>query len=181
MPPNFRQVLFSTEGRISRSQLWLKGFLPIIAFYILGISIVVGVLVVGVARGTLSEPTMVFVFSQMPLIFFLVAVWPFTAVLVKRIHDRNKSGWLVLAYLAPAILQIILDFRSDLDRAFVIALTGDPTLGQDSSTVSTILDWIQLVVEVWFFVVEVWFFIEFGCMRGTVGANRYGPDPVPHA
>jgi uncharacterized membrane protein YhaH (DUF805 family) len=26
--------------------------------------------------------------------------------------------------------------------------------------------------------VGVWFFIEFGCLRGTIGANRYGPDPV---
>ena len=26
--------------------------------------------------------------------------------------------------------------------------------------------------------ISIWFFIEFGCMRGTVGENRFGPDPV---
>ena len=25
---------------------------------------------------------------------------------------------------------------------------------------------------------NIWFFVEFGCLRGTIGANRYGPDPV---
>jgi uncharacterized membrane protein YhaH (DUF805 family) len=27
--------------------------------------------------------------------------------------------------------------------------------------------------------ISVWFFIEFGCMRGTIEPNKYGPDPVP--
>jgi uncharacterized membrane protein YhaH (DUF805 family) len=26
--------------------------------------------------------------------------------------------------------------------------------------------------------ISLWFFIEFGCMRGTIGPNPYGPDPV---
>ena len=26
--------------------------------------------------------------------------------------------------------------------------------------------------------IGIWFFIEFGCLRGTVGSNRFGPDPV---
>ena len=26
--------------------------------------------------------------------------------------------------------------------------------------------------------VAIWFFIEFGCIRGTIGPNRFGPDPV---
>jgi uncharacterized membrane protein YhaH (DUF805 family) len=28
------------------------------------------------------------------------------------------------------------------------------------------------------FLVFIWFLIEFGCLRGTIGANRYGPDSV---
>ena len=26
--------------------------------------------------------------------------------------------------------------------------------------------------------ISLWFFVEFGCLRGTIGANRFGPDPV---
>jgi uncharacterized membrane protein YhaH (DUF805 family) len=167
MPPNLRQVLFSTQGRISRSQLWLKGFLPLIAFCALGICIVI----VGLASGTPSMPTAAKAFLLTYWILYLVMAWPLTTVLVKRIHDRNKSGWLVLAYWAPVLFQTAIDFRSDLIRAYVIAMTGDFTVGQDSSVFSDITDLIEIVVG-------LWFLIEFGCMRGTVGANPYGPDPV---
>jgi uncharacterized membrane protein YhaH (DUF805 family) len=27
-------------------------------------------------------------------------------------------------------------------------------------------------------IVALWFLIELGCMRGTPGDNRYGPDPL---
>jgi uncharacterized membrane protein YhaH (DUF805 family) len=37
----------------------------------------------------------------------------------------------------------------------------------------------------WFVLVQlipivgsVWFFVEAGCLRGTVGSNRFGPDPL---
>jgi uncharacterized membrane protein YhaH (DUF805 family) len=29
------------------------------------------------------------------------------------------------------------------------------------------------------FAITVWAFVELGCLRGTVGPNRYGPDPLP--
>jgi uncharacterized membrane protein YhaH (DUF805 family) len=39
-----------------------------------------------------------------------------------------------------------------------------------------------IAVALWTAVVGVaiWFLVEFGCLRGTIGANRYGPDPVSH-
>jgi uncharacterized membrane protein YhaH (DUF805 family) len=88
------------------------------------------------------------------MIFFLLTLWPNIAVLVKRIHDRNKSGWLMLLYYVPAILDYIIS----------------AAIGQQSPA-AVFLSLIMLVVG-------IWFFIEFGCMRGTIGANRYGPDPV---
>src|SRR5882672_10331368 len=36
-------------------------------------------------------------------------------------------------------------------------------------------------VQPGFLMFYFWFFIEFGCMRGTVGPNKYGPDPVPQS
>jgi uncharacterized membrane protein YhaH (DUF805 family) len=26
--------------------------------------------------------------------------------------------------------------------------------------------------------IAIWAFVELGCLRGTVGPNRYGPDPL---
>ncbi len=64
----------------------------------------------------------------------------------------------MLAYWVPTILQILIPFRN---------LFSPPVM----PVVSNMVDLIVLVVL-------VWFFIEFGCMRGTIGVNRYGPDPV---
>ena len=148
MLSKFRQFLFSTAGRISRSQLWLKWLLPFFVIYTLW-TIIVGELVfVAIGLGALSSDRWLFADLLIIWISFLFAAWSFTAVLVKRIHDRNKSGWLVLFLWAPGTLLIILP--------------------------EALVDLIEIVVS-------VWFLIEFGCMRGTVGANQYGPDPVPQA
>jgi len=35
-----------------------------------------------------------------------------------------------------------------------------------------------MVLHVISFAISVWAFVELGCLRGTVGPNRYGPDPL---
>jgi len=77
---------------------------------------------------------------------------------IKRLHDRNKSGWyLLLFYIVPGIL---------VTAAAVMYVTMD-----DATLTSAVLGLAA-------FAVGVWAFVELGCLRGTVGANRYGPDPI---
>ncbi len=64
-------------------------------------------------------------------LFGLVGLWMQLAVLVKRWHDRDKSGWMVLLILIP-----------------IVNIVG-----------------------------VIWTFIECGCLDGTLGPNKYGPDP----
>jgi len=45
---------------------------------------------------------------------------------------------------------------------------------EDSTIIATVLALLA-------FALVVWAFIEMGCLRGTVGVNRYGPDPVAPA
>jgi uncharacterized membrane protein YhaH (DUF805 family) len=46
----------------------------------------------------------------------------------------------------------------------------------------TIADRIEggtgIVLHVVGFAISVWAFVELGCLRGTVGPNQYGPDPL---
>jgi len=87
--------------------------------------------------------------------------------LIKRIHDRDKSGALVWALYGPLILAIIVTI------ATVIAFAaGSSDTGWSFGIVAAVF-WVAVVG------VSIWFFIEFGCMRGTIGPNRFGPDPVP--
>jgi uncharacterized membrane protein YhaH (DUF805 family) len=148
--PSFAQFYFSPSGRISRSQYWLRLVLPMFI-----IAMILNLMELAGGKGILTG------------IFQLIALWPGFVVSVKRIHDRNKSGWLVWAFYGPFITAMTSTIVT------VIVFTFD------SSGAASLLGVISGVLWVVALVVGIWFFVEFGCMRGTVGANRYGPDPVP--
>ena len=75
------------------------------------------------------------------------------AVGVKRLHDRDKSGWyLLLFYIVPGVL-------------FGRRLRWSRIVMEDSSVIASILGWSPSPSC-------VWAFVELGCLRGTVGANR---------
>jgi uncharacterized membrane protein YhaH (DUF805 family) len=61
-------------------------------------------------------------------VFCLVILYPTLAVIARRCHDRNRSGWFQLLGLIP--------------------------------------------------LVNIWVMIELGCLKGTSGDNKYGPDPL---
>ncbi|WP_456618345.1 MULTISPECIES: DUF805 domain-containing protein [unclassified Bradyrhizobium] len=71
----------------------------------------------------------------------------------KRLHDRNKSGWwLLLFYLGPAVCHYVGQM-SDLD----------------------------VILDAASFGLTAWAIVELGVLPGTVGSNKYGPDPRdPH-
>jgi Protein of unknown function (DUF805) len=74
------------------------------------------------------------------------------AIGAKRLHDRDKSAWwLLVFYAAPGILS---------------------TAGNRLEDVGFI------ILHVISFAISVWAFVELGCLRGTPGPNRYGPDPL---
>jgi uncharacterized membrane protein YhaH (DUF805 family) len=105
-------------------------------------------------------------FNVLHTIFQLAILWPGIAVLVKRIHDRDKTGALVWLLYAPVVLAVFLTIAA-LIAAFADGSEGAVTLGLMSA-----FSWIAVAV------IGIWFFIEFGCLRGTIGPNRYGPDPI---
>jgi uncharacterized membrane protein YhaH (DUF805 family) len=148
--PDFVPFYFSPSGRISRSQYWLRFFVP--------------VLVIGMILSLLQLVNEGF--QVLSGLFQLAAAWPGIALLIKRIHDRNKSGWLVWVLYGPMMLAMLFSIA-----AFIAIALGSSEIAS-LGIISGIL-WIAVVV------VAIWFFIEFGCMRGTVGGNQYGADPVP--
>lgn len=89
----WRWLLFSFHGRATRSDYWLRFFLP---YFLLSIA----VLFLDLAAGTFDPDSGTGIFS---FLFSLVALWPSLAVAVKRFHDRNRSGWYLLVALLPII------------------------------------------------------------------------------
>jgi uncharacterized membrane protein YhaH (DUF805 family) len=83
------------------------------------------------------------------------------AVAVKRLHDRNKSAWWVLPfYVLPSVLE---------------------GLGQgmnENGTIVTVIGNRMSILEIVGYAISLWALVELGCLRGTPGANPYGPDPL---
>lgn len=79
---------FSFSGRIGRQTYWLGYILPAV--------VVVG-LIAGVTGHT--GPGM----GPASLASTLFWLWPGTAAMVKRCHDRDKSGWWVLLVFVPFV------------------------------------------------------------------------------
>jgi uncharacterized membrane protein YhaH (DUF805 family) len=93
-----------------------------------------------------------FLESAAPLLILLVPlIWIGTALAVRRLHDRNKSAWwLIIFYVLPGIMESIGRAAGDAEIAFSIASLG----------------------------LSIWALVELGFLRGTIGPNHYGPDPL---
>ena len=165
VPPSVGQFYFSFRGRISRSQYWLRFVVP---YIVVAIVLQTAIALTGPGSGANVALTVIYG------LFVLICIWPHLAVLVKRIHDRNKSGWLCLALYIPWILFSIA-LMAWLGAVLVAIAAGK------SETAAVAVGGFMIVVGILGAIslgIALWFFIEFGCLRGTIGANRFGPDPV---
>jgi len=140
-------LFFKFDGRVNRARFWIAALVFAV------INVVLAIL------GYVMDQSVVFqaLNSMLGIVILIASI----AVGVKRLHDRNKSGWyLLLFYLVPSILVVI----GVLIGAFM----------EDSAIIATVLGLLA-------FAIGVWAFVEMGCLRGTVGVNQYGPDPVAPA
>ena len=141
---DFVNIFITFTGRINRAKYWLAVICCAVLFLAaIGVTVAVSSSMSAIVSTT------------------LIAYVPFTYVGVvigiKRLHDRNKSGWwIVLFYCGPMILPLL-----------GLGLSG-------AAGVSILYSLLQLIS----FVISIWAFVELGCLRGTIGSNQYGPDPL---
>lgn len=98
--------LVSLHGRIGRTDLWFKWMVPNYAILFLLL---------------LNDV------STLIWVFLLVALWPSIAVLAKRWHDRDKSGWWNLISLVPGVGPLWLV----IECGFVRGTAGPNRFGPD--------------------------------------------------
>ena len=94
--------LFSFEGRINRAKLWLAAFIwfaTIFSFMTIFLFAVAGILsAAGNDFHSVSTRTMHPAFYLLGLPLLVIGVWVFAATSVKRLHDRDKSGWWIALF-----------------------------------------------------------------------------------
>jgi uncharacterized membrane protein YhaH (DUF805 family) len=89
----------------------------------------------------------------------LILAYPAFALFAKRFQDRDK----------PAVLGLILILLGlAINFVGLAGATGDPIY-------PNLLGWILRAIDL---IVALWFLIELGILRGTIGPNQYGSDPI---
>ena len=139
------------SGRAQRSELWWFFLFCVVSQAILGIVPIIG--------GIYS------------LVLMLVLMMPSLAVAARRLHDTGRSAWWLLLFLASIPAMVVAGVA-----LFVALLESLSSPFSDEAVPSAIL-----------LIVIVSFAIAVGCavpplvfyaLPGTVGPNRYGPDPL---
>ena len=144
---DWQTFLFGTDGRLGRMGYWLA---VLIYLAISMLSLVVALQTLISLSGDLMS-VLLYVGSGL---FVILVLFSAIAVGIKRLHDRDKSGWWTIPFIA---LPLLLNSAS---RAGLV--TADS---------ATTLQWVSLAFA-------VWGIVELGILRGTVGPNRFGPDPL---
>ena len=166
--------LFSFEGRINRARYWLATLIIVCWTVFLG-ALTIGLVVlfsgtppIDIGYGfedlfKIFDPASYRSLSlaDLPTIFFNTAfstlfVWVWLATSIKRLHDRDKSGWWVILFFTVPLYNKLVDLLPDdsyfLDAALplgLIALAGC-----------------------------IWIFVEMYFLKGSRKTNRFGPDPL---
>lgn len=117
--------------------------------------VIVGVVLALIITWVLG-PTMIALIAT--LILQVILLYPSYALSAKRFQDRNKPGGLALIGIGLGIVQT-------LARLVGLSNPFNPTA----------VDWSLNVALI---IVGIWYLIELGILRGTVGPNQYGPDPL---
>jgi uncharacterized membrane protein YhaH (DUF805 family) len=148
---DFGYLYTSFEGRIGRKSYWIGTIILIVVMMVVmfGAIFLIGGSIVANDFQT----------RMVTFVLQLLFLYPSAALMVKRLQDRNRPSYFAAFMLVPVILKGLTD---------LVGMTGDP-LNQNA------LDYLFNIV---IFAVGIWFFIELGCLRGTVGPNQYGPDPL---
>lgn len=163
--------LFGVKGRLNRAGYWI---FVIAGVYYVYISVAV---IAGGWRNLLGgldiyryAPDLI---ESRGLVVAIVFLTPLVAayfcIVIRRLHDLNRTGlWSILYVLGPFAFMYLATLAL---QGAASGYPGDPSFIVPGVVIPVLLQF--LAAATW-----IWGFIELGCLRGTVGANNYGPDPI---
>ena len=151
------------SGRSRRMEFWMWQLFQIIVY--VGFTVLMMLLGGGLMMAAADPNTLaaggggILLLGGLYLVYILAVFIPSLAVAVRRLHDTNRTGWWILAPLAPYVLVIMgggmaissPDSPGSGGALMLIGIAGVGILG------------LMLLV--------------FYLLEGTKGPNRFGPDP----
>ena len=172
--------LFRFDGRINRALLWQALLIVALLAGLLGIIVQVIGIVEGASSTIKFKLDFDFDFDDLfkvvdprayrllpsadrPTLILKVLgtslfLWIYLATAIKRLHDRDRSGWWIIPFFF--VPNLLFHFRGLLFWGFL----------PDA-------DWFVLF-DLAIHALWLWGLIELFIAPGTLGSNRFGPDPL---
>jgi uncharacterized membrane protein YhaH (DUF805 family) len=102
------------------------------------------------------------------LIVYIIVGLPILALGVKRRHDKDNNGLDVIVFYGIALL-------INLAAALGIGYT-DTDIG--NGTILPMPGMPLTIINILFGIFAIYLLVVLGFLKGTMGANQYGPDPL---
>jgi uncharacterized membrane protein YhaH (DUF805 family) len=158
--PLARYAEFS--GRSRRMEYWMWALFQFLIYF----AVVILMMLFGGAAMLSGDPNAMMgagfgmvVILILYVLLSLALLVPSLAVSVRRLHDTDRSGWWIVAPLAPYVVMIFAGAM----------LTASPDLAMVAGGLALVSMLAVLVLGVTVFIFMV--------LEGTRGPNKYGPDP----
>ena len=171
---DYAWYLFSFEGRINRARYWLAALIILCWMIFLG-GLTIGLVVLFGGTGQInlgygaedlfkifdSASYRSLSLADLPVIFFKMAfsalfMWVYLATSVKRLHDRDKSGWWTVLFFIIPLYNKLVDLLPEESYYSYAALP------------------FGLIA----FAGCIWLFVELYFLKGSRKTNRFGADPL---
>jgi uncharacterized membrane protein YhaH (DUF805 family) len=161
------------EGRINRAKWWLGTIILAVIGVVLSwiLAKILGASLMPPEGATLSADTISSYMRKLAiaqLIVFVILVYPWLALMLKRLNDRDRPSWYAYVFLAPSVLSILLGLLG-------LTMTTTDAGGGATMPTQSSLGWI---VSLLMLAIGIWALIELGILKGTTGPNQHGPDPL---
>jgi len=153
-----RRHLFDFRGRYGRKQFWLAA-----------LGLVVMSILLFMAAGVLMNPTGADA-GQLTLIvaFAGIFLWFYSKVIIHRLHDLGWSGWWFLL-LGPLMIPLPIWMMNETHAVY-------HRIEQSHAAQQAIKPYVASL-QYGALLLFIGGFVLMGCLRGTKGPNKYGPDP----
>lgn len=152
---NWAHLFTRFDGRIARQTFWL-GVVVLLAAAV-ALAFMAGLLF---SIGPVAA-------YRIQLATLVLLAYPATALVVKRLNDRDRPRGLVAVVWGPSLL-ILIGQGSGL-AGHMSDVYGTPVFKPNM---------LGMGLYALAMVVGLWALIELGILRGTKGPNQHGPDPL---
>ena len=176
---DFKSLYLTTDGRISRKTWWIGaivlGVINIVVSLVLlplvglGGPNVAALMAANSDAAALSTAMLGSIQASGwgGLIVFLIFAYPGYCLSVKRRHDKNNNGMDVIAYYVLTGLLLLVQ-----------ALGLGYSVGEMNGVAVPVPSLIYSVLGFVALVGGIYLLVVLGILKGTAGANDYGPDPL---